>query len=317
MNRGIARRTVFEEPRDVRFFLSRLARAVRAGWIEVHSYCVLTTHFHLLVRCPDGNLSQAMCRVLDEYVRWFNRSRRRDGPLFRGRFRSRPVESIEYRRRLVNYIDANPVQAGLAKTPFSYPHGSALWYARRRRPPWLERKWVEEETRALSGSPEYDPHYYVELFTKLPSQGLTRLIEQRIESGARGPDPLDDLLGLAPERVRDWMCRKAALADGTGIGLPVCDPAIVRGLIAEERMKRPDWRPARMPHYGDTWQLLEIALLRELCGSTWATIGCQLGIQGQRAMRAYGQHAPTLKSEPEYGENTARLASTAIARCLG
>ncbi len=137
MNRGIARRAVFEDSRDVRFFLSRLARAVRAGSIEVHSYCVMTTHFHLLVRSPDGNLSRAMCRVLDDYVRRFNRIRKRDGSLFRGRFRSRPVESLEYRRRLVHYIDANPVLAGLVATHALYPHGSAHWYAQDSGPIWL------------------------------------------------------------------------------------------------------------------------------------------------------------------------------------
>ena len=49
MNRGIARRTVFESREDVRYFLSRVARAVRRGEIEVHSFCIMATHFHLLV----------------------------------------------------------------------------------------------------------------------------------------------------------------------------------------------------------------------------------------------------------------------------
>ena len=48
MNRGIAKRTLFETERDIRFFLSRLAKAVRAGRIEIHCFCILTTHFHLL-----------------------------------------------------------------------------------------------------------------------------------------------------------------------------------------------------------------------------------------------------------------------------
>jgi len=69
MNRGIARRTVFENQRDVRFFLSRLARAVRAGWIEVHAYCVRTTHFHLLVQSQDPGLSRTMQRVLNDVRR--------------------------------------------------------------------------------------------------------------------------------------------------------------------------------------------------------------------------------------------------------
>ena len=43
MNRGTARRCLFESREDIRFFLSCLARAVRRGQIEVHAWSVLTT----------------------------------------------------------------------------------------------------------------------------------------------------------------------------------------------------------------------------------------------------------------------------------
>jgi len=51
-SRGMARRTVFESRRDIRHFLCRLALEVRRGTLEVHAYCFLTTHVHLLVRSP-------------------------------------------------------------------------------------------------------------------------------------------------------------------------------------------------------------------------------------------------------------------------
>jgi len=94
MNRGIARRTVFESGADVREFLAQDARAVLAGWIEVRAYCLMATHFDLLVPSPAGALSTAMRAVQNEYVRWFNRRRRRDGALFRWRFRSKVVEGL-------------------------------------------------------------------------------------------------------------------------------------------------------------------------------------------------------------------------------
>ena len=43
MNRAIARRSLFETPEDIRFFLAGVARAVRRGHLEVHAWCVLTT----------------------------------------------------------------------------------------------------------------------------------------------------------------------------------------------------------------------------------------------------------------------------------
>ena len=138
MNRAVARRPIFERLEDVRYFLSRVAHAVRRGQLEVHAFCILLNHYHLLVRSLDGQLSDAMRRIQNEFVRYFNRSRRRDGPLFRGRFRSKPVRSGEYRWKLLRYIDANPVKAGLVGNPTLYPHGSASRFATGHPPPWLE-----------------------------------------------------------------------------------------------------------------------------------------------------------------------------------
>ena len=59
VNRGIAKRPLFEDKSDVRYFLSRLALEVRRGRLEIHAFCVLTTHFHLLVR-TDASLVKAL-----------------------------------------------------------------------------------------------------------------------------------------------------------------------------------------------------------------------------------------------------------------
>lgn len=316
MNRGIARRTVFEDRRDVRYFLSHLARVVRAGWIEVHAYCVLTTHFHLLVRSSDEGLSRAMGRILNNYVRWFNRGRKRDGPLFRSRFQSRPVESLEYRRRLVRYIDANAVEAGLVPTPALYPHGSAQWYARPDGPIWLERSWVEAEVRG-KGVSQYDPRQYSATFGEPITPALGRVIERRIESGLRSADPLDDLLGATPERVLDWMRRKAALADGSCIDLPVCDATEVLTQFPAERARRPDWRLRISRKPCDVWPILEVALIRDLCGASWPEIAILVGSSDQGALRSYRLHALALDRDSEYAAVAGRLAAEAIASCYG
>ena len=59
MNRGIARRSLFEGAADVRFFKAHLARAVRDGLIELHAFCLMTTHDHVLVVSPCGRLADA------------------------------------------------------------------------------------------------------------------------------------------------------------------------------------------------------------------------------------------------------------------
>jgi hypothetical protein len=224
MNRGVARRLVFEDRACVRYFLSGLARVVRRGDLELHCFVFLTTHFHLLVRSPRGRLSESLRVVQNRFVRWFNRRNRRDGPLFRGRFQSSPVERLFYRRILVRYIDQNPVSAGLVALPEAYPHGSARRYVFESGPRWLERGWVESDAVARTGPGRFVGGFGRRVYAEAFGDALTceeaELVEARLAHPADETDPLDELVHAAPTRVREWMERKAALADGTRPGLP-------------------------------------------------------------------------------------------------
>ena len=91
MNRAVGKRTLFEDKKDIRLFLACVARSVRRGEIRVHAYVIMTTHFHLLLESVKGELDVAMRRIESEYVMAFNRRHGRDGPLVRGRFRSKLV----------------------------------------------------------------------------------------------------------------------------------------------------------------------------------------------------------------------------------
>ncbi len=96
VSRGIATRPLFETRDDIRFFLSRLATEVRKGRIEIHAYSILTTHYHLLLRSPRGELSEALRIAQNAHSRRFNRLHRRDGSLIRGRFFSKPILDDRY-----------------------------------------------------------------------------------------------------------------------------------------------------------------------------------------------------------------------------
>jgi REP element-mobilizing transposase RayT len=315
MNRGLARRTLFENDRDIRYFLSRLALAVRAGCIEVHAYCFLTTHFHLLLRSPLGGLSEVMQRVQNEYARWFNRGRRRDGPLFRSRFHSKRADCLTYRRHLVRYIDYNPVSARLAAAPAVYPHGSARCYARDKGPRWLERSWIEDIARARSQAAEYNPLDYAAVFGEVLSPRLMNLIAKRIQLSNDQEDPLDDLLAAAPPQIVAWMRRKASLADGTDVGMPVCDGDSVDEVVAEARDEQGDWVVNGSNRLVSAWPLAHGALLRELCGATLREVGRRTQVNLQSAGRRYARHQVLIETCPEYGLKTAQLAARALDRC--
>lgn len=317
MNRGIAKRTLFENELDIRTFLSRLALTVRAGKLEVHAYCVLTTHFHLLLRSPDEQLSEALQFIQNSYSRWFNRSRKRDGPLYRGRFRSKRVDSEEYRLHLVSYIDDNAVQAGLAETPAAYPHASAYFYAQSEGPIWLERNWVEAVVKRLARANSYEPGAYAKTFGVPLPEGLRRLVERRIELQSAGMDPLDDLIGAAPLSVLEWMRRKARLADGTEVGLPVCDGADVGVIVADERTRVGAWLLDGPGRRSDGWKVLEVALLRQLCGATLAEAGERTGTTINGAHKRFARHQLALEKDAVYAARVSELGARAMERCHG
>jgi hypothetical protein len=87
-NRGIAKRALFEAAADVALFLVGLAHVAERGLLEVHAFCVLTTHFHLLVRSPAGELSAAMQIVQNGYSRSPGWSSRRTSQTVSGSGRS-------------------------------------------------------------------------------------------------------------------------------------------------------------------------------------------------------------------------------------
>ena len=138
MNRASARRFIFAEAKHRNTFLDILEQVVCADGIQIHAYCLMGNHYHLLVRTPRQNLSEAMQRLGSTFSRRFNRVERIDGPLFRGRFKSIIVGHDDYLRQLCRYIHRNPVAAGVAKTPHEYEWSSYRAYAGlAQKPEWL------------------------------------------------------------------------------------------------------------------------------------------------------------------------------------
>jgi putative transposase len=83
MHRGAKRRTIFPGDADWQVFLSVLGDIAAIFGVEVHAYCLMDTHYHLLLRTPRGNLSRAMRYLNGVYTQRYSRLHRTDGPLFR------------------------------------------------------------------------------------------------------------------------------------------------------------------------------------------------------------------------------------------
>jgi putative transposase len=161
-NNGIA---CFVGDTDRLVFLDLLATLLAAHAIELHAFCLMTNHVHLLATPSAPNTVSTMMRSLGQrYAQYFNRRHARTGTLWDGRFRSTPVQTRHYVLACYRYIEMNPVRAALVSRPESYPWSSYRANAEGREVPWLTPhvEYValgsdgasrREAYRALAGSP--------------------------------------------------------------------------------------------------------------------------------------------------------------------
>jgi len=125
MNRGARHEPIFWTNEDCAELLGLLDQWAPRFQVEVHAYALMPNHLHLLVVSNGGRLSDFMAKVLGNYARYRNREPRRDGPVWRGRFKSQLVTDDVYWMHLVAYIHLNPVRAGLVGDP-RFSHWTSL-----------------------------------------------------------------------------------------------------------------------------------------------------------------------------------------------
>lgn len=151
-NRGNNRQPIFFQHENYQYFLNGLRRYVRPA-ASMIAYCLMPTHYHLLVRVErtkssalnsdahvsvasergfstsgSQDFSLAMQRLTISYTKAINTRFSRVGALFQGAFRSKPIRTYEYLLNLCIYIHANPVKDGLAASPDAWLYSNyCMW----------------------------------------------------------------------------------------------------------------------------------------------------------------------------------------------
>lgn len=115
MNRGKNGESIFLEEADRITFIDLLKETASMWNMKIVAYCLMSNHYHLLIQTPDANISRCMRHINGLYTQYFNRAYKKDGPLFRGRYKAIIVDADSYLLQLLRYIHKNPLRAGVVK----------------------------------------------------------------------------------------------------------------------------------------------------------------------------------------------------------
>lgn len=180
MNRGAARKATFKNDAEMELFISLLSEAHSQFNIEIHAYCLMTNHYHLLIKTPLANLSRAMRHINGVYTQRYNRLNQTDGPLFRGRFKAILVDSDAYLLHLTKYIHLNPLEARIVDHLNKYKWSSyEAFIGLCATPPWLFTAEVYSQLNKTSNHGEHYKYFMEHL--KCDSQVTKFYSKERVE----------------------------------------------------------------------------------------------------------------------------------------
>ena len=113
-NRGVNRQPIFFCQQNWAYLIQQLRRYFQPDLIDILTYCLMPTHYHLMVRLKTDDLgARVMQPFTVSYTKAINKQQGRAGPLFQGPFQAILVDQDRYLLHLSRYIHLNPVAAGL------------------------------------------------------------------------------------------------------------------------------------------------------------------------------------------------------------
>lgn len=141
--RGNQREAIYLDDGDRRRWLDLLGEVCdRFRW-RCHAYCQMTNHYHFVVETPEGNLARGMRQLNGVYTQFINRTYRRVGHVFQGRYKAILVEKDSYLLELSRYVVLNPVRAQMVADVGEWPWSSyRVMIGEEPAPPWLETDWL-------------------------------------------------------------------------------------------------------------------------------------------------------------------------------
>lgn len=131
VQRGNNRDSCFFADEDYQFYLEVLSEGCRRYDVQLHAYCLMTNHVHLLMSQTQESrgISNVMQHIGRLYVAYINKTYRRSGTLWEGRYKASLVDADRYLLTCMRYIELNPVAANMVASPDQYRWSSYRHHA--------------------------------------------------------------------------------------------------------------------------------------------------------------------------------------------
>ena len=242
MSRGDRRDDIFLDDVDRHDFLKTLAETCEKTGFQVHAYCLMRNHFHLVVETPGANLVAGMAWLLSTYTIRLNHRHELSGHLFSGRYKALLVEGDGdgYLRTVCDYVHFNPVRARLRRRAGCWPTRGAVW--------------------AVLGGPGHRPNW-MRVDRLLGEHGIgrdsaagRREFERRMEARraeATDNGPCNHCAGAGvwaakPSGRRCWSGWKTGAGNTTPGALRQESAEVKAGRIIAEELRRLGWQESEL-----------------------------------------------------------------------
>jgi len=183
MDRGDRQEDIFVDDVDRQDFIKTLAEACKKTDWQIHAYCLMRNHFHLVVETPNANLVDGMRWFLSAYTIRLNHRQKLFGHVFSGRYKALIVEGSGsgYLKTACDYVHLNPARAKLLSLEdrlVAYPWSSLIWYlaAPEHRPAWIRvdrlfgEHGIQQDTPA--GRQEFERHMEARRLEEVDEESL-------------------------------------------------------------------------------------------------------------------------------------------------
>jgi putative transposase len=190
LNRANAGATLFADAADYAAFERILAEATRRFNVRLLAYCIMPNHWHLVVMpCEEGELARFVHWITTTHARRWHLCRDTvgQGHLYKGSYKSFPVQNDSHLLTLCRYVERNPLRANLVERAEDW-RWSSLWR-------FLHPNIVDG-VPLLSPWPVDRPSDWIE-------------IVNRAETAAEFSDLERSLRRGAPFGEESWRCRTA------------------------------------------------------------------------------------------------------------